>query len=106
MIQAATSGAVTSAVAEGGGTVLAADVDHVAGLTGQQHVQRLTGDVGRGEQGTGRLLAERLDPHRRRGAFGVDAVDPDAVRTEPSFFTLFGEYNKYLLRRVAVWADI
>jgi uncharacterized SAM-binding protein YcdF (DUF218 family) len=31
---------------------------------------------------------------------------PDAVRTEPSFVTLFGEYNKYVLRRVAVWADI
>lgn len=31
---------------------------------------------------------------------------PDAVRTEPSFFTLFGEYNKYVLRRLAVWADL
>ena len=31
---------------------------------------------------------------------------PDAVRTEPSFLTLFAEYNKYLLRRLAVWADI
>jgi uncharacterized SAM-binding protein YcdF (DUF218 family) len=30
----------------------------------------------------------------------------DAVRTEPSFVTLFGEYNKYLLRRLAVWADV
>jgi uncharacterized SAM-binding protein YcdF (DUF218 family) len=30
----------------------------------------------------------------------------DAVRSEPSFVTLFGEYNKYLLRRIAVWADI
>jgi len=30
----------------------------------------------------------------------------DGVRTEPSFLTLFGEYNKYLLRRVAVWADL
>lgn len=30
----------------------------------------------------------------------------DAVHTEPSFVTLFGEYNKYLLRRLAVWADI
>jgi uncharacterized SAM-binding protein YcdF (DUF218 family) len=30
----------------------------------------------------------------------------DAVRTEPSFLTLFGEYNKYLLRRLAVWADV
>lgn len=27
---------------------------------------------------------------------------PDAVRTQPSFMVLFGEYNKYLLRRVAV----
>ena len=30
----------------------------------------------------------------------------DAVRTEPHFTTLFGEYNKYVLRRVAVWLDI
>ncbi len=30
----------------------------------------------------------------------------DAVPTEPTFVTLFGEYNKYLLRRLAVWADI
>jgi uncharacterized SAM-binding protein YcdF (DUF218 family) len=30
----------------------------------------------------------------------------DGVRTEPSFLTLFGEYNKYVLRRVAVWADL
>ena len=30
----------------------------------------------------------------------------DAVRTEPGIVTLFSEYNKYLLRRVAVWADI
>jgi uncharacterized SAM-binding protein YcdF (DUF218 family) len=30
----------------------------------------------------------------------------DAVRTEPSLLTLFGEYNKYLLRRVAVWVDL
>jgi uncharacterized SAM-binding protein YcdF (DUF218 family) len=29
----------------------------------------------------------------------------DAVRTEPSLITLFGEYNKYLLRCLAVWAD-
>jgi hypothetical protein len=34
------------------------------------------------------------------------AITSDAVRSEPSFITLFGEYNKYLLRRVAVWADI
>jgi hypothetical protein len=31
---------------------------------------------------------------------------PDAIRTEPSFLTLFGEYNKYLLRRLAVWVDL
>ncbi len=30
----------------------------------------------------------------------------DAVRTEPKFLTLFGEYNKYVLRRSAVWLDI
>ena len=30
----------------------------------------------------------------------------DAVRSEPSFLTLFGEYNKFVLRRIAVWADI
>jgi uncharacterized SAM-binding protein YcdF (DUF218 family) len=34
------------------------------------------------------------------------AIVTDAVRTEPSFLTLFGEYNKYVLRRLAVWADI
>jgi hypothetical protein len=33
-------------------------------------------------------------------------LEMDAVRTEPSLLTLFGEYNKYLLRRLAVWADI
>ena len=33
-------------------------------------------------------------------------VVPDAVRTEPGFMTLFGEYNKYLLRRIAAWLDI
>lgn len=29
-------------------------------------------------------------------------VIPDGVRTQPRFTTLFGEYNKYLLRRIAV----
>jgi len=33
-------------------------------------------------------------------------IVPDAVRTEPSFLTLFGEYNKYVLRRIAVWVDL
>jgi len=31
---------------------------------------------------------------------------PDAVRSEPNFMTLFGEYNKYVLRRLAVLLDI
>ena len=30
----------------------------------------------------------------------------DAVKSEPNFMTLFGEYNKYILRRLAVWLDI
>jgi uncharacterized SAM-binding protein YcdF (DUF218 family) len=33
-------------------------------------------------------------------------IVPDAVRTEPSLLTLFGEYNKYVLRRLAVWVDL
>ena len=53
------------------------------------------------------------DWHMRRARYefrrvlGEDfKVVPDAVRTEPGFMTLFAEYNKYLLRRVAVWLDI
>ena len=34
------------------------------------------------------------------------ALVTDGVRSEPGFLTLFGEYNKYVLRRVAVWLDI
>lgn len=30
----------------------------------------------------------------------------DGVRTEPNLMTLFAEYNKYLLRRMAVWLDV
>ncbi len=33
-------------------------------------------------------------------------IVPDAVRTEPSFLTLFAEYNKLILRRVAAWVDL
>jgi uncharacterized SAM-binding protein YcdF (DUF218 family) len=33
-------------------------------------------------------------------------IVPDAVRTEPSFLTLFGEYNKFLLRRIGAWIDL
>jgi uncharacterized SAM-binding protein YcdF (DUF218 family) len=53
------------------------------------------------------------DWHMRRARYefgkvlnGKTALVTDAVRSEPSFITLFGEYNKYLLRRLAVWADI
>ena len=53
------------------------------------------------------------DWHMRRARYefrrqlGKDiGIVPDAVRTEPNFMTLFGEYNKYLLRRVSVWLDI
>ncbi len=53
------------------------------------------------------------DWHMRRARYEFSrvlgaryAIIPDAVRTEPGFMTLFGEYNKYLLRRVAVWLDI
>jgi uncharacterized SAM-binding protein YcdF (DUF218 family) len=53
------------------------------------------------------------DWHMRRARYefrkvlkGQYVIVPDAVRTEPSFFTLFGEYNKYVLRRLAVWADL
>ena len=53
------------------------------------------------------------DWHMRRARYefrrvlGDDfTVVPDAVRTEPGFMTLFAEYNKYLLRRVAVWLDL
>jgi uncharacterized SAM-binding protein YcdF (DUF218 family) len=53
------------------------------------------------------------DWHMRRASYEFRKVlddryelVPDAVRTEPSFVTLCGEYNKYLLRRIAVWADL
>ncbi|MEP7315535.1 MAG: YdcF family protein [Sphingomicrobium sp.] len=53
------------------------------------------------------------DWHMRRAAYefhrvlGDDyRVVEDAVVSEPRFITLFGEYNKYILRRLAVWLDI
>jgi len=53
------------------------------------------------------------DWHMRRARYDFNKVlggkyelTTDAVRTEPSFLTLFGEYNKYLLRRIAVWVDL
>lgn len=71
---------------------------------------------------TGRWLAKhrfhsiRLitsDWHMRRARYefrkalgGKYVIVPDAVRTEPSFWLLFGEYNKYVLRRLAAGFDL
>ncbi|WP_309602217.1 YdcF family protein [Sphingomonas sp.] len=53
------------------------------------------------------------DWHMRRAAYEFDrqfdettTIIPDAVRSDPNFMTLFTEYNKYILRRMAVWLDI
>ena len=53
------------------------------------------------------------DWHMRRARYefrkvlgGKVELTTDAVRSEPGFMVLFGEYNKYVLRRAAVWADI
>lgn len=48
----------------------------------------------------------RAEYEFRRQLGGDVTIVPDAVRSEPRFITLFGEYNKYLLRRLAVWLDI
>jgi uncharacterized SAM-binding protein YcdF (DUF218 family) len=58
-----------------------------------------------------RLITSDWHMRRARYEFGKALgskyeIVTDAVRTEPSFVTLFGEYNKYLLRRLAVWADL
>jgi uncharacterized SAM-binding protein YcdF (DUF218 family) len=53
------------------------------------------------------------DWHMRRAEFEFRrllgdryVIVSDSVRSEPSLLTLFGEYNKYVLRRIAVWLDI
>ena len=53
------------------------------------------------------------DWHMRRSRYEFEKVlgseyrlESDAIRTEPSFVTLFAEYNKYVLRRLAVLADL
>ena len=53
------------------------------------------------------------DWHMRRAAYefsreldGKVTIVADAVKSEPKFMTLFAEYNKYVLRRLAVWLDI
>ena len=52
------------------------------------------------------------DWHMRRAGYEFNRVlgrdyeiVQDAVRTEPGFATLFAEYNKYVLRRIAAWFD-
>ncbi|MEO7278168.1 MAG: YdcF family protein [Sphingomicrobium sp.] len=34
------------------------------------------------------------------------AIVTDGVRSEPGLVVLFAEYNKYVLRRLSVWADV
>jgi uncharacterized SAM-binding protein YcdF (DUF218 family) len=53
------------------------------------------------------------DWHMRRALYEFHRALPrkyeivaDAVRTEPSFLTLFSEYNKFLLRRIGAWIDL
>lgn len=53
------------------------------------------------------------DYHMRRARYefrrtlgGKYEITFDAVPTEPRFMTLFGEYNDYVLRRLAVWIDV
>jgi uncharacterized SAM-binding protein YcdF (DUF218 family) len=53
------------------------------------------------------------DWHMRRAAYefrhhlgGRYSLLTDSVPTRPRFLTLFGEYNKYVLRRAAVWLDM
>lgn len=53
------------------------------------------------------------DWHMRRARYEFSRVlgeeyelVPDAVRSQPGFKTLFGEYNKYLLRRIAILLEI
>jgi uncharacterized SAM-binding protein YcdF (DUF218 family) len=58
-----------------------------------------------------RLITSDWHMHRASYEFsrvlGDDyRIVPDAVRTEPGFLTLFGEYNKLVLRRLAVWLDL
>ena len=52
------------------------------------------------------------DWHMRRAAYEFRQELPgtrivvDAVETRPSLFVLVAEYNKYLLRRAALWLDL
>ena len=58
-----------------------------------------------------RLITSDWHMRRARYEFGKVLgtkyrIITDAVRSEPPFLTLFGEYNKYVLRRLAVLADL
>lgn len=58
-----------------------------------------------------RLITSDWHMRRARYEFGRVLGDrfeivPDAVRSQPSFKTLFGEYNKYILRRIAILFEI
>ena len=53
------------------------------------------------------------DWHMHRAAFEFRkqlgprvTIIPDALPTEPRFMTLFGEYNKYVLRRISMWLGL
>ncbi|HVF83020.1 MAG TPA: YdcF family protein [Sphingomicrobium sp.] len=48
----------------------------------------------------------RAEYEFRRHLGGEYTILPDAVVSRPRFITLFGEYNKYVLRRAAVWLDM
>jgi len=59
------------------------------------------------------VLLITSDWHMRRARYEFTKILGDkyqmtteAVRSEPSFVTLFSEYNKYVLRRLAVWIDL
>lgn len=59
------------------------------------------------------LLLVTSDWHMRRASYEFRSqlgsryeITTDAVRTEPNLMTLFAEFNKYLLRRMAVWLDV
>ena len=58
-----------------------------------------------------RLITSDWHMHRaayefRKQLGGRVALIPDALPTRPRFMTLLGEYNKYVLRRVAMWLGL
>jgi uncharacterized SAM-binding protein YcdF (DUF218 family) len=57
-----------------------------------------------------RLVTSDWHMHRAAYEFRQDLPEAriviDAVQTRPSLFILFAEYNKYLLRRAALWLDL